>query len=263
MAPRPRSGLVSPLAGRISDSEGNKLISAHANQHGRRYRYYVSSTHDSKDGWRLPAGDLESMVQRAIENLLRDPQRIAGLLGQAPRSPIAASPRLLAKSSASGSNQLRQWLEGLDSKVIIDRHWVQIELDSVRLAETTGVTLPTGIPVEPIQLTIPAVLRRRGHELRLVYAAPDASPANTDPTLINLIARGWAAWDQLSKGPRPSDPVKRSHLARLARLRFLAPDITVAILEGRQPVELTARSRLRISELPTLWQNQRRALGFV
>jgi len=32
--------------------------------------------HDSKGGWRLPAGYLEAMVQRAIENLPRDPTLI-------------------------------------------------------------------------------------------------------------------------------------------------------------------------------------------
>ena len=56
--------------------------------------------------------------------------------------------------------------------------------------------------------------------------------------------------------------MERSHLVRLARLRFLAPDITMAILEGRQPIEMTARSLLRGGELPLDWENQRRILGF-
>jgi len=56
--------------------------------------------------------------------------------------------------------------------------------------------------------------------------------------------------------------VERSHLVRLARLRFLAPDITLAIFEGRQPVELTARALLRRGELPVDWADQRKVLGF-
>ena len=86
--------------------------------------------------------------------------------------------------------------------------------------------------------------------------------ASKDPNLIDLVRRGWAAWNQLATGRRSDNPVERSHLVRLARLRFLAPDITAAILEGRQPVELTARSLLRCSELPIGWEGQRRALGF-
>jgi len=35
-----------------------------------------------------------------------------------------------------------------------------------------------------------------------------------------------------------------------------------AILEGRQPVELTARSLLRVADMPIAWNEQERALGF-
>ena len=105
-------------------------------------------------------------------------------------------------------------------------------------------------------------LKRRGIELRLVYTAPDAQPASKDQNLIDLVRRGWAAWQQLVTGPRSDNPVERSHLVRVARLRFLAPNITTAIIEGRQPVELTARALLRCSDLPIGWDDQRRALGF-
>lgn len=76
------------------------------------------------------------------------------------------------------------------------------------------------------------------------------------------IRRGWAAWKKLTTEQRSANPVERSHLVRLARLRFLAPDITAAIIEGRQPIELTARSLLRSGELPIAWADQRRVLGF-
>ena len=115
---------------------------------------------------------------------------------------------------------------------------------------------------DPIVLVAPVSLKRRGIELRLVYAAPDARPANRDPHLVDLIRRGWAAWKKLSTETRSANPVERSHLVRLARLRFLAPDITLAIFEGRQPVELTARALLRRGELPVDWADQRKVLGF-
>lgn len=115
---------------------------------------------------------------------------------------------------------------------------------------------------EPITVFAPVSLKRRGIELRLVYAAPDARPANRDPHLIDLIRRAWAAWKRLTTEQRSDNAVERSHLVRLARLRFLAPDITLAIIEGRQPVELTARTLLRCGELPIEWADQRKALGF-
>ena len=58
-----------------------------------------------------------------------------------------------------------------------------------------------------------------------------------------------AAADGSDSGPSP--------------LAFLAPDITDAILDGRQPTELSAARLKRMRDLPPDWQQQRRYLGFV
>ena len=108
----------------------------------------------------------------------------------------------------------------------------------------------------------PVSLKRRGIELRLVYTSPDARPVNREPHLTDLIRHGWAAWKKLTTEQRSANPVERSNLVRLARLRFLAQDITLAIIEGSQLIELTARLLLRCGELPVDWNDQREALGF-
>ena len=56
--------------------------------------------------------------------------------------------------------------------------------------------------------------------------------------------------------------VSRSYFTRLVRLSYLAPDITQAILDGRQPPDLTADKLLAHSRLPLAWQEQRALLGF-
>ena len=52
------------------------------------------------------------------------------------------------------------------------------------------------------------------------------------------------------------------YAARLMRLNYLAPDIVVAILNGRQPVGLTASRLISDTRLPLEWSAQRAALGF-
>jgi hypothetical protein len=52
------------------------------------------------------------------------------------------------------------------------------------------------------------------------------------------------------------------YAARLMRLNYLAPDIVVAILNGRQPVGLTANKLMADTRLPLEWPEQRKALGF-
>lgn len=54
----------------------------------------------------------------------------------------------------------------------------------------------------------------------------------------------------------------KDYFARLVRLGYLAPDITTAILDGRQPATLTRIRLARMSKLPLDWAEQRRLLGF-
>jgi site-specific DNA recombinase len=56
--------------------------------------------------------------------------------------------------------------------------------------------------------------------------------------------------------------VSRSYFTRLIRLSYLAPDITQAVLDGRQPPHLTADKLLAHSRLPLAWHEQRMLLGF-
>jgi hypothetical protein len=56
--------------------------------------------------------------------------------------------------------------------------------------------------------------------------------------------------------------VSRSYFTRLVRLSYLAPDLTQAILDGRQPRDLTAEKLLEHSRLPLAWHEQRATLGF-
>ena len=48
----------------------------------------------------------------------------------------------------------------------------------------------------------------------------------------------------------------------IAEINDLAPDIVVAILNGRQPVALTASKLMADTRLPLDWSGQRKALGF-
>jgi site-specific DNA recombinase len=57
--------------------------------------------------------------------------------------------------------------------------------------------------------------------------------------------------------------VDRTDVGRTIPFAFLAPDIVEAILDGRQPVELTAARLKRVRDLPYSWDDQRCLLGFV
>ena len=91
--------------------------------------------------------------------------------------------------------------------------------------------------------------------------------ARRDPALIKAIARGRAWCDELATGRAPClqavakrDDITRRYIRRLVGLAFLSPELVEAILQGRQPVELTA-TRLTELDLPLDWTEQRRLLA--
>ncbi|MBW7950963.1 MAG: hypothetical protein H3C55_16715 [Pseudorhodoplanes sp.] len=85
--------------------------------------------------------------------------------------------------------------------------------------------------------------------------------------MVELIVKAHQAKRQLGlDGKPPSAPAdlgyrERNHLARLARLSFLAPDIVRAILEGTQPASLQSKRLYRMADLPADWSHQRAMLG--
>jgi len=148
-------------------------------------------------------------------------------------------------------------LQRLEARITVEQQRLSIAFTRTELASLLDSSIDDD---EAVTLTADVMFKPRGHELRLVYAAPDARPTVRDDHLIRLLANAWRGWQQLKDG-QASGPERRQ-LPRAARLTFLAPDITMAILEGRQPVELTARSLLRVADLSHDWREQLRVLGF-
>jgi len=119
-----------------------------------------------------------------------------------------------------------------------------------------------------IWLDNPVQLRRRGAELKLVLSGKHARAGTPDPNLIAAIAQGHRWFEELRGGATTSiadlarrHGVHQADVSRILPLAFLAPEIVEEILDGRQPVELTA-ARLKRIQLPHAWAEQRRILGF-
>ena len=248
------------------------MMSAHAIRGDRRYRYYVSrpAKEIAAQPWRLPAGDIEAIVTRELRQLLDEPLHHSADLDPACAlvPDLAGRCRELASridQPAACSVQraaCRNMLRDLEVAISIAQDGIEIELSAAALAGMITGSATAASAERIISLSVPVSLRRRGHELRVVHAAPDAQPAERDDGLVQLLAGGRAAYDELKARSALIDSTRRSHLTRLARLRFLAPDIITAILDGHQPVELTSRSLLRIADLPLDWSGQRYVLGF-
>ena len=122
-------------------------------------------------------------------------------------------------------------------------------------------------------LRIETRLKRCGSEMKFILFSGGGDTmemrARPDTGMIRAVAKSRVWAHQLMTGEVSSiaeiakrERTSRPHASRLLNLAFLAPDIVQAILEGRQPPELSVKAMTRRIQLPLSWEEQRHALGF-
>ena len=120
---------------------------------------------------------------------------------------------------------------------------------------------------ESVVIVIAVRLRRRGSELKIVLAE-DEAPPRIDRSLLTNVALAFAWMEDLRTGNATSlDSIAGQYGITPSRVRqiypfaLLPPLLIEAIVEGRQPIEMTTKSLKRIAPLPMNWEDQMRALA--
>jgi hypothetical protein len=261
------------------------MTPSHAVKKGTRYRYYVSGSLITKDrtedaaGLRVPAAEIEQLVSSRVHRWLLDP----GSIYKSPSARLrdaSVQQRLVARAADIGKRwpalpvaRKRAVLTALIERIEVNVDQIDIRLRSPRLGALLDVaaTPSQGATDDETEiLPVPVRLRRAGREIRMVIDGTDPfAAAKPDARLIRLLlrARRFSATLAHSEGVpfaglAQREGVSRSYFTRLVRLSYLAPDITQAILDGRQPPDLTAEKLLAHSRLPLAWDDQRTVLGF-
>ena len=113
-------------------------------------------------------------------------------------------------------------------------------------------------------IEVPVRFRRRGVEAKLVVLDQRQPASEPDANLVKALARAHEWFGRIVRARRmesatshaPND-FDRTYVTRVLCLAFLAPEITNAILEGRQPTELTAKRLIGSAlKIPLLWADQ-------
>lgn len=257
----------------------------HANKKGTRYRYYVSQSliksgraKPSETACRVPAADLEALIEEKFRKLLRDPHAILELAGAttvaARRAIIVRAADLAQRWPQIAASERRRILGVCLARIEVRAETITIAVRLSALVKSIQGDKAHGSPEvsdngSTIQLTIPARIRRTGLSNKLVIEGRSATTGKMDRSLLRLIAMAqrFNALAINKTGERVGDiamaaGVSRSYFARVFRLSFLAPDITKAILLGRQPHNFSAIKLMRAGQFPLRWSEQRRAFGF-
>ncbi len=280
---RSRSKERSLLAGFVWDEYGRRLTITHTKKDTRRYRYYVSGPAQTgetidKRPIRIAANDLETMVCNELATFFKDEERLRNKLfsdGGIELSPMPgmahwteASASMARKLMLPHGNELFAILQTMAPKIIAGRAFVSISIK--RKTILSLLDLPADeIQDEQIELHRDTRLKTIGTEPRLIVQQDDpqrSARPQRDPALIKALARAHI-WFRRHTGETPistdqiakQDKQDPSYVGKIMRMAFLSPELTEAVLEGRQPPGLTIEAIL--SGIPADWAEQQRKFG--
>jgi hypothetical protein len=225
---RSESGAL--LQGKLFDDKGNLMSPSFSTKNGVRYRFYVSSAllHGRKaeagSVGRIPAAEIESAVLAVLEPGQRHDNE-PGSIETIERVIVARNQLMLTVADPSGTSDR--------GKAVTEKRiaWSAKRKDTATEVESHGA--PTGEHNENlIQLVV------RAH------------------TWVHCLRDGmYDSIEQLAETNRLHPKVVRGNL----RLAFLSPDITSAILDGRQPAGLSVA---RVPQLlPLSWPEHHQLFG--
>ena len=278
------------LVGLVFDENGERLTPSHAVKKGTRYRYYVSTSlitgaaKDRSKGRRIPAANLETLVITRLRTLLADRGAILDAIqneypGAVEQNRLIRRGRQIAEELGTlAPDQTRAILMTLLSRVDIRPDRVEINirrcylielLDAQSINPTTQGRKSDKKSEDVLTLTVRARLQRVGREMRMLVENTD-DQTTADPGLLRIVARAHEIQERLVQNTdltvhviASQERVSANYVYRLLRLPTLAPDIITAIVNGKNPPQLTAKKLMRLTpQIPVDWAEQRKLLGF-
>jgi site-specific DNA recombinase len=278
-----KANCSSLLVGLLQDAEGNRFTPSYTVKNGRRYRYYVCQ--GKIDGRaaqsrpaRLPAHDVEKQVCLRLRSFLQSASEVMDELTRVEDPPaitqqIMASAGKQAEQLQSGSpSSVQDLVRKVVRRIVIHSDRIEVEFSKreLRTALAGDLRAPSRQGSDDvIRRALEARIRRCGGEMRLVVPShlTGQTPAHLVPSLLKALARGrqWYEWVIAGEVWGRRSIARKAgfderHVGQILECAFLAPDIVEAILDGRQPPDLTWRKLTR--HLPLSWVEQRKQLGF-
>jgi site-specific DNA recombinase len=270
------------LVGLLWDDQGNRFTPSHTVKSGMRYRYYVCQSairdgNKQSDGpVRLPAYEIERLVLARLHSFLRSERAVYDQLSRPDDVPavlqklVRAAQNLSARWNSIEPAELHRVVRGAVHRVIVYDTSIRLTLSESGLRQILLGKEPNESSAREahlVDLQVDASLRRCGMEVRLTVPPGSSNDAalRPSPTLLKALGRAhqWYNWAIEGRVKDITDIAERAglndrYVAKVFRCAFLAPDIVEAILDGRQPPELTFRKLVR--DLPLSWAEQRHQL---
>ncbi len=111
------------------------------------------------------------------------------------------------------------------------------------------------------QREIAIAIVRNGRQVKIAIPPPASRAQLLNPSLLKLIAQAFTARAEIDKGGSFLDVANRlgcgrENLADMLQTSYLAPSIIQAIVEGRQPANLSRKQLVQTNRIPLAWGEQ-------
>jgi site-specific DNA recombinase len=256
------------LAGLIVDGDGTPLASTHASKGKVRYRYYTSADANDAAGapLRIPAREIEAAVAERVAHMFDDPLTLAaaGWL-EVPSDRYAEVTTRIGALAARVRRRERDLLRGIVTRVQVQRSGVSIDIATSPVAAALDLALDPKAPAT-LTLTHDVRLTRTGMAMRLVHDSGATTGATPDRSMSRLLAQAHHYWRELRKGElditslAAREGVSASWVTRTLRLAFLSPEVTAAILTGKQRSGIDVGTLTATDAVQPSWLVQRQHL---
>lgn len=243
------------LAGLIYDDLGNRMTPSHSNNHGRRYRYYISTAlkNNKETGSvsKIPAGEVEKFVIETTKEFLQDKEQIQKIVSE---YKISKQNKLIYTVQNIQDYSEPKFIRPIINKIMISKNLIEITYNEVSikkvlnaLANNQEVIIPDKseelIPIvisKNIKITQPS----RNDNI-LILNAKEYDTPEPNPYLVNAIVKSFYYHNQIQMGKTIEDlqvenGLKDSkYIRNILNLKYISPELTEQILNGTQPKELS------------------------
>lgn len=274
-----KSSSNSLLAGKIYDDKNNRMSPSHSNTRKRKYRYYVSlAVTKLKKGQegsvsKIPAGEIEKFVVEEIKNFLLNTKKVQNLIRDCNVTNQNEIFKAIENIADFGNPKL---IRAVLEKVVISKAWIEIALSQNQLIETLKnlannleppieIKEPSEVPITIKKDIRISITSQAGCKTLIIPTSSNIAPM-PNQHLITVIVKSHY-WNELllSGESKTSNDIQKleglngnSYIKQVLNLRFLAPEITEAILNGTQPRDLTMAKLFNLKTLD--WQEQKKIL---
>lgn len=266
------------LAGLIYNAEGTAMVLTHTQKGNRRFHYYANRYENIGDSIaaRVSARDIEDIVLGQLSQTLASGSQIQSMMldgtykADQLHNVILRCSQLADELTAAKSIRKQAIVRNVVDRVDLHEGRVVIKIDNRSLLNAISAERSIQPSSSDLIIEREAIRLRRGKALRLIIPATSAGEGGSlrDDKLVMLLAESRAVMAQIATNPDKSVPTLaaeqgrcRVRMMKVAKLVCLDPYIVTAIVEGRQPLNLSP-GKLLAADLPLAWADQRRVLGF-